>query len=157
MTDRSRPGAGRKRLASELEDALASLYFAARREYAIDLSHRAIRVLQLVAFSEAPPRIDDVARFLGCAASTASELVKRLQNRGLVVRRRSDRDERVVRLELTDAGQAALTEHTSLDPTKLEVGLGSLPGSDQRELVRLVGALSEALLGDTESDRPGQA
>ena len=145
MAERSRPGAGRRRIASELETSLASLYFAARRDYAIDLTHRAIRVLQLVAFSEDPPRIDDVARFLGCATSTASELVKRLQGKGLIVRRRSDSDERVVRLALTEAGQTALTEHTSLDPLKLEAGLGALPASDQKELVRLVGALTGAL------------
>lgn len=134
---------------------LATLYFAARREYAIDLSHRAIRVLQLVAFSKEAPRIGDVARFLGCATGTASELVKRLQGKGLIARRRSDPDERVVRLELTDAGRSALTEHTSLKPDELANGLDALPTSDQRELVRLVAALTEAVSHDTIGRRSG--
>ena len=125
----------------------------ARRDYVVDLSHRPIRVLQLVAFSDEPPKMDDVARFLGSAASTASELVKRLQDKGLIIRRRSDDDERVVRLALTDAGHVALTEHTSLDPGKLATGLGALPASDRKELVRLVGALAESLLAGTADGR----
>lgn len=145
MANRSHPGTGRKQRARELGDALASLYFVARRDYGIDLSHHAIRVLQLVAFGEKAPRIDDVARVLGRAASTASELVKRLQNKGLLVRRRTDKDERVVRLELTAAGRTALTEHTSCDPQKLEAGLAALPAAEQRELVRLIKGLSDAV------------
>ena len=148
MAGRPRSGADGKRRAGEFADVLAALYFAARRDYEIDLSHRAVRVLQLVAFSEAPPRIDDVARFLDCAASTASELVKRLQGKGLIARRRSDADERVVCLALTDAGRSALAEHTSLDPVKLRAGLRSLPASDQEALVRLLGELTRGLLDD---------
>ena len=118
---------------------------ADRREYAIDLSHRAIRVLQFVAFRQDPPRIDDVTAFLGCAPSTASELVKRLQKRGLVVRHRSASDERVVHIELTEAGWTALTEHTSVDPAKLESGLETLSVKEQKELIRLIGALTQRL------------
>ncbi|MDP6706966.1 MAG: MarR family winged helix-turn-helix transcriptional regulator [Alphaproteobacteria bacterium] len=147
MSRQYKSGKSRIRRAAELGDALASLYFVARPNYAIDLSHRAIRVLQLVALRDAPPRIDDVARFLGCAPSTASELVKRLQKKDLVVRRRSDSDERVVEIELTEAGRTALTEHTSLDPAKLEKGLGALPVEDQRLLIHLIATLVEGLYG----------
>lgn len=146
MRKQSRSSDNRQQRVFEVCDLLAFLYFAARREYAIDLSHRAIRVLQFVAYREETPRIDDVARFLECATSTASELIKRLQSKGLVVRSRSDRDERVVRLELTEAGRAALIEHTSLDPKKLETGLDALPVRDQKELIRLVGEVTDRLL-----------
>jgi DNA-binding MarR family transcriptional regulator len=145
MAQREHSNSRRQKRAIELEAALATLYFVARRDYSIDLSHRAIRVLQLVAFADQAPRMDDVAHHLGCAASTASELVKRLHSKGLLVRRRSEQDERVVRLELADAGQVALTEHTSLDPKKLETGLEALSVSDQKELVRITRALAEAL------------
>jgi DNA-binding MarR family transcriptional regulator len=130
---------------SKLCETLAVLYFVARREYSIDLTHRAIRVLQLAAYRDDPPRIDDVARFLGCALSTASELVKRLQVKGLLVRRRSTIDERVVELGLTKKGRTALTEHTSLDPSKLELGLGLLNAADQKSLVRLIEQMTQGL------------
>jgi DNA-binding MarR family transcriptional regulator len=130
-----------------LSAILARLYFDARRDYSIDLSHRAIRVLQLAAFRGDPPRIDDVARQLGCATSTASELVKRLQSKGLLVRRRSDIDERVVELYLTNEGEAALLEHTTLDMEKLKSGLSALSVREQDELIRLVGELTEGIGG----------
>ena len=121
-----------------LSAVLATLYFVARREYSTDLTHRAVRVLQLAAYRDDPPRIEDVANYLGCALSTASELVKRLQKKGLVVRQRSATDERVVQLELTDEGRQALVEHTSLDPNKLELGFGTLSVGEQKEIIRLV-------------------
>ena len=130
---------------AKLGEALAALYFLARREYSLDLTHRAIRVLQLAAYRSVPPRIDDVSQFLGCALSTASELVKRLQSKGLIVRRRSKIDERVVQLELTDRGRTALMEHTSLDPKKLSLGLSNFSANEQKELVRLMEQLSDGL------------
>ena len=130
-----------------LSAILARLYFDARQDYSIDLSHRAIRVLQLAAFGSDPPRIDDVATQLGCATSTASELVKRLQSKGLLVRRRSERDERVVQLYLTDEGKAALLEHTTLDMEKLKSGLSVLSAREQDELIRLAGKLTEGIGG----------
>ena len=131
--------------AAKANDVLAALYRRARRDYGSDLTHRAIRVLQFIAFSETPPRIDDVARQIGAAPSTASELLKRLAGRGFVVRRRAEDDERVVRLTLTPAGRAALGEHTTLDPEKLARGLGSLKKTEREELARLLERVVDGL------------
>jgi DNA-binding MarR family transcriptional regulator len=130
---------------SRLGDALATLYYVARRDYGVDLSHRAIRVLQFVAFRATPPRVDEIARFLGCAASTASELIKRLQKKELLVRRRSESDERVVEIELSEAGRTALTEHTSLDPALLDSGLLALADEERETLIQLLGKMTEAV------------
>lgn len=130
---------------SQLSASLARLYYEARRDYSFDLSHRAIRVLQLTAYREDPPRIDDVAIQLDCAVSTASELVKRLQSKGLLERRRSKMDERVVELYLTDKGDAVLQEHTTLDSAKLALALSALPAREQDELVRLVSELASGI------------
>lgn len=134
----------RKRV-TDLSDLLASLYYEARREYQIDLSHRAIRLLQLIAYSNVAPRVDDIAKSMGCATSTASEHIKRLQTKGLLVRHRSDDDERVVRVQLTDEGRSALVEHTSLDPGKLGKALGGLQVREQNELIRLLGRMNDYL------------
>ena len=132
---------------SQLSAVLARLYYEARRDYSIDLSHRAIRVLQLTAYRADPPRIDDVATQLDCAISTASELVKRLQSKGLLERRRSKFDERVVELYLTDKGDAVLQEHTTLDSAKLALGLSALPARKQDELIRLARELAQEISG----------
>lgn len=129
------------------------LHFAARRDYRFDLSHRMVRVLNYVDFRDEPPRIDDIARFLGCAVSTASELVKRLQQRGLVVRQRSEIDERVVEVLLTVEGEAALEDHTTPDPEKMAALLDRLSDRQQADLLRLM----DRLAGDVDFglDAPG--
>ena len=72
MAARTKP----KERLSRLSDLLASLYYEGRREYGTDLSHRAIRLLQRVAYSDPPPRIDDIAKFMDCAASTVRSFWK---------------------------------------------------------------------------------
>ena len=145
MTTAGTSGEMAPRESERLSDLLASLYYTARRAYGSDLTHRAIRVLQFIERREAAPRIDDVARHLGSAASTTSELVKRLVTRRLVSRRRCEDDERVVRLALTEAGANALREHTTLDPEKLGRGLTALDGAERTELVRLLAAIGDRL------------
>ncbi|EDP66628.1 hypothetical protein BAL199_16243 [alpha proteobacterium BAL199] len=129
----------------ELGLALAELYYRARREYEIDLTHRAIRVLQFISHHEKAPGLDEITKFLGSAPSTASELIKRLQNKGLVVRRRSSQDERTIEIELTGSGRAALTEHTSLNPRKLQNGLQALGDLEQEYLIGFIKKVTEAI------------
>ena len=93
---------------ARLGDALARLYYAARREYRIDLTHRAIRVLQFISHHSEPPRLDEVRQYLGCAPSTASELIKRLQKKGLLIRARAATDERAIAIEASRSGRGAV-------------------------------------------------
>ncbi len=132
--------------AAALGEALSYLNFAARRPYAFDLSHRAVRVLQFVGRSIRPLRIDDVAKLLDCAASTASELVKRLEKRGLLVRRRAVTDERVVEIDLTEAGHAALLDHTAVDSEALRLGLARLSAAERRSLQRLLERVTDGVV-----------
>lgn len=132
-------------LDARLGDALAKLYYVARREYRIDLTHRAIRVLQFISYRAEPPRLDDVREYLGCAPSTASELIKRLQNKGLLLRTRSINDERAIAIELTDAGRETVAEHTSLNPEKLKAGIAALTLDERSALVRSLETVTRAL------------
>ncbi len=126
------------RQATDLVELVSTLNFVARRPYSFDLSHRAIRVLSFVARTPEPLRVDDVAKLLDCAPSTASELVKRLQTKGFVERRRSTSDERVVEIGLTDAGRDALLEHTAADPAKMRAGLENMSAEDRAALLALL-------------------
>ena len=141
-----------QRHGEKLAKLLASLYYEARRDYGFDLTHRAIRVLQFISFAKQTPCIDEVARFLGSAASTASELMTRMQKKGFVRRRRAEDDERVVRLELTDSGREALAEHTSVDPERLARGLRSLTPREQDELTRILGRVIEEIRKSNPKD-----
>jgi MarR family transcriptional regulator, organic hydroperoxide resistance regulator len=123
---------------ARLGDALARLYYVARRDYQTDLTHRAIRVLQFISYRPEPPGLDAVRAYLDCAPSTASELLKRLQKKGLLTRTRSTSDERAIAIELTAAGEKAVTEHTSLDPSKLKSGIADLGTDEQSTLIQAV-------------------
>ena len=131
--------------AGRLAEMLVDINFYARQPYIFDLSHQSIRALQFINRAETPPRVDEIAKMLGTAASTASELAKRMERKGLITRRRSKIDERVVEIRLTDAGQEALANHTSADPKKLRAGLASLPDPQRRELIAAAEALLDAL------------
>lgn len=134
--------------AEKLANLLVDINFFARQPYVFDLSHQAIRALQFVHRADAPPRIDQIAGLLGTAASTASELAKRMERKGLVTRRRSKADERVVEVRMTEAGLAALANHTSVDLGKLESALAALPPDERAGLVASMEALLQALRPD---------
>ena len=151
MTDRTATPFEAAASAARLNDALAKLYYAARPAYTQDLSHQSVRVLQFLAYSATPPCVDNVARHIGTAASTASELLKRLQRKGLAERRRSRADERVVEIMLTDAGRRALAEHASLSPERLALALERLSARDRAALIRLVERLTSAATASESS------
>lgn len=116
------------RIESNSETALgisrnfAAIYHRCHPKYSIALSHQSVRVLQLLNEEQAVT-VQRVADFLGCAANTASELVSRLVSKRLVEKRRSEDDERVVFLRLTDIGRTAFDEHVGLDVSRVAKAL----------------------------------
>ncbi|MGS4945489.1 MarR family winged helix-turn-helix transcriptional regulator [Meridianimarinicoccus sp. RP-17] len=81
------------------------------------------------------------ASFQATTRGTASQIVKSLESRGLVVRTRSDRDGRSVRFDLTGAGHAMLRR----DPLRDMIGvIGRLDADDR---VRFLATLSRLVSG----------
>lgn len=67
------------------------------------------QVWVLATLAEAPGlRVTELAQALSIHASTASNLLDKIEKSGLIRRERSREDQRVVRLFLTEAGQVAL-------------------------------------------------
>jgi DNA-binding MarR family transcriptional regulator len=79
----------------------------------LDLTVQQVRVLNLVA---AVPGLSsqDLARQLAVSAPTASGLVDRLEEKGVLERRRDPDDRRLRRLYLTEVGRLAAMEGDSL-------------------------------------------
>lgn len=67
-----------------------------------NLTYTQFLVLVSLSDGERPQR--DVAAELRLDSGTLSPLIRRLENRGLIARRRDTDDERVVHLSVTDAG-----------------------------------------------------
>ena len=109
-------------IATEISRNFAAIYHRCHPHYTFALSHQSVRVLQLLN-EERAVAVQRVADFLGCAANTASELISRMVSKGLIEKKRSEADERVVHLCLTDVGIAAFDEHVGLDVLRLAQAL----------------------------------
>jgi DNA-binding MarR family transcriptional regulator len=120
-------------LAREISEAWGEIYFHAHPTFTIDLSHQSVRALQYVSLTDTPT-VGGVAQHLDVRHHTASEIVARLENKGLVRRGRASTDRRHVTLELTAAGTSALSEHTGLDPEAVAEALASASPKDLRAI-----------------------
>lgn len=111
-----------------------TIYFYLRHEYEENLSHQAIRILQMISRKEAQT-ISNIAAKLHLSHNTASEHIKRLIQKEFVVKERSKQDERVVIVKLTEIGQQALAAHTLLDEAKLKQ-IGEKLSKEEKELIQ---------------------
>lgn len=98
----------------------------------------------------AQTRVSDLGRRLRLDSGTLTPLLKRLEERGLVLRQRSQQDERVVFLALTDAGRELRDQARSV-PQQLLCDLALEPERLQalREELR---AVLKALEGEPGSN-----
>lgn len=87
--------------------------------------------------------VGSIAHRLALESSTITPLVKRMEQAGLVTRRRSQADERQVQVDLTAAGRALLTQCNCLNDTLIERSGMTL--ADLDALNRQIQALRNAL------------
>jgi len=123
----------------------AAIYRHCRPKYSLNLGHQSLRALQLV--SEGRSSVQGIASELGCAANTASELIRRLVARGLATKKRRRDDERVVDLSLTKRGEHILEEQTLVDREKLGQCLLRLTEEEKRFVVDGLTLLGSRLKG----------
>jgi DNA-binding MarR family transcriptional regulator len=96
----------------------------------------------LAQLAEAPGlRVGELAQALAIHQSTASNLLDKLESAGLVSRRRSDEDLRVVRLHLTARGRRVLARAPRPRRGVLQQGLLDLPDASLRTLNRELATL----------------
>lgn len=121
--------------AERLSDAFAAIAYHCHPSPRVALSHQAVRALHLVGM-DGIATVGEVAAHLGCAQSTASEVIGRLAAKGLLLRTRRPHDDRVVELTLTDAGEQALRQHVGLDVARLGACLAAMTTEDRRHVER---------------------
>src|SRR5687768_5910622 len=125
---------------------LIQLFFAQRANLPplaaeLQLSPAQCHVLHLIE-PERPIPMGQLAETLACDASNVTGLVDRLESRGLIRRRPSEKDRRVKVLQLTPTGvkvRTVLIERMTAPPETLE----RLSPREQRELVRILSRLLE--------------
>jgi DNA-binding MarR family transcriptional regulator len=86
----------------------------------------------------------DLARHLALPKSTASVVVKDLERRGFVRRRRDARDERRLAIVLTAEGRRRVAADTVLEPEPLAQALDALAAGRRAQLLDAIEALADA-------------
>ena len=103
-------------------------------------------IVLLVLWEEAPVTVGELGRRLFLDNGTLTPLLKKLEERGLVERKRSSEDERVVQVFLTDKGMA-LRQEAASTPAKI----GGCIHLEPEEAAALYGLLYK-LIGSLEEE-----
>jgi len=106
----------------------------------------------LSTLREGSHRITDLATTEALAQPTVTQLVDKLESRGLVTRGRSGDDGRVVLVAITDAGRAKLEEVRAEIRANMRATLANLPDADLTDLAHA----AETLGGLIEKLQPGR-
>lgn len=136
----------------QIEAALAILPVIGRRLYGSLMSHpmnagRSLGQVKALGFLHraGPAALGDLARGLGISLPTASELVDRLVDDGLVVRAVNPADRRKVLLDLTPLARDLGRQFHDMRRAQIRAALETLPSEHRASFVPVLGALAEAL------------
>ncbi|MDQ0964078.1 DNA-binding MarR family transcriptional regulator [Streptomyces sp. B4I13] len=152
----------------EIERALTRVTYLSTRARAHDrlmaiagipLDRAAVAVLRQVADSE-PRRPGELAQRLGVEASHVTRTVQQLQKAGYVTRVPDPDDRRAQRIQLTEAGRAAVGRIRDAGARGLQLALGDWDREDLGRLAALFHRMADDFLSyaaDEESEQSGQA
>jgi DNA-binding MarR family transcriptional regulator len=132
-------------------------YHWAQRVRGADLpvTRRALELLQHLSVS-GPLTVGEQAEHMGLRRNSASELLARLESKGLVARIRDERDERRVLVWLTDAGRDVVSRVGQvLAPDLIAETMATLSPAERAIVVRGFELLAAAS-APTESFAPGR-
>lgn len=139
-------------VASNLLGRAARLTRLLMRSGAHEISRTEVGVL--ATLSEGPRRITQLAMTEALAQPTVTQLIDKLEGRGLVSRNRSEEDGRVVLVAITAAGAEALEVVRALIRANMREALADLPDAELTELAHsaeTMGSLIEKLLPDPDA------
>src|SRR5215470_13268330 len=129
---------------ARFERAYARLWMALHRGDEPDLSQHERQLLHHVPL-EGGVQLNHVAWHLALPKSTASALVKDLERRGFLTRRRDPADERRLAITLTAKGHERVRADSVLDLQGLGAALCKLSQDERRALVEALEKLAAGL------------
>ncbi|MFF4120029.1 MarR family winged helix-turn-helix transcriptional regulator [Streptomyces sp. NPDC001714] len=121
----------------------------------VPLDRAAVALLRQVADSE-PLRPGELAQRLGVEASHVTRTVQQLQRSGYVTRVPDPVDRRAQRIELTDAGRAAVDRVRDAGARGMQLALGDWEPEELRQLATLFHRMVDDFLAYAVEDEPGQ-
>ena len=143
---------------AQLLDELGPFITVERAAFAQHCHVRAISMAHLYLMSLleqfGPLTMGRVAELLGSGLPTATGLVTRVEERGLVERVHDTDDRRLVRVRLTDAGLAELRELQAVRRQRLGAAIAHLTDDEQVALLASIRSLRSALSNLTTQGEP---
>lgn len=112
--------------------------------------------IALMKLREGAATPGDLCREMRHDTGALTRLLDQLEERGYVARERSQKDRRVVRLQLTPAGRKQATELVPLTVERLNTALGDFSKAEFQELTRLLNKLI-GTLNKVDQAKQGQA
>jgi DNA-binding MarR family transcriptional regulator len=110
------------------------------------LSPNDITLLRAIT-AHGPVRVSDLAAWQGVDKSTVTPQVRRLEERGLVMRQGDPGDKRAALLTATDHGRRKLRDMDEVGVSLFERVLGGWSGADQHTLATLMQRFVDELAG----------
>jgi DNA-binding MarR family transcriptional regulator len=108
----------------------------------------------LHTLNDGPRRITELAELERLAQPTMTQLVQRLEEEGLLTRQRQPDDRRVVLVDLTEAGIAALKEFRAHASTALGGYMAEMPDEEVEALAAATEALERLVAVLQQSPKP---
>jgi MarR family 2-MHQ and catechol resistance regulon transcriptional repressor len=152
MTSLDRKAADLRQLVQDIVIQFQSLNAAIANGPHVELNMQELRVIELLG-TEGPRMMREIAEFLKVAVNSVTSIVDHLEQKELVRRQRSDEDRRVVRVELTDAGEAMYHSMTDVNLRFLRSMLRSLTDDEQEVFMDLFRKIASA--GRTQVQKIG--
>jgi DNA-binding MarR family transcriptional regulator len=111
-----------------------------------DLTFPQWRVLTIVGEHEANAHVKGVGQRAGVSAPSASRLLRRLEDRGLIELQRDTQDRRFMRVRLTEAGHAARSHVIERRRILIREALVAFDQAFPTDVPGALGAIGEALM-----------
>ena len=142
-------------IAAELQPLVArARHLKAHRTRHQSASTAHLHIIMMLE-AEGPLTMTRLAEAIEVSLSSATGLVSRMEDRGLVERLHDDADRRVVRVRLTDAGRAVTGEHELVHQQQMARLLEAMTPDEQRTClaaVRIVRSTIERLGFEAEPE-----
>jgi DNA-binding MarR family transcriptional regulator len=135
-------------VAADLLDELGPIIAGERAAFALRCHDRSISMTHLLLMTlletHGPLPMSRVAELLGCGLPTATGIVSRMEERGLVERQHDSEDRRVVTLSLSNEGAVEIRELQLSRRERMATALTHLSEAESEQLLASVRSLRAA-------------
>lgn len=109
-----------------------------------DITNNDMHIIEAIGIDE-PRRMSDIASRLGVTVGTLTTNMNSLENKGYIVRQRSENDKRVVLVVLTEKGKRAFFHHRDFHKKMIKSIVKDLNEDEMRTIIKGLLNLNEFL------------